>query len=65
MEIENEIDDLGIDTEVFVQNGEVIEVRQGGKQIRARVVDYDVQFPCVAHGLKVDSENNYYMEIIV
>lgn len=62
---EEETDELGIDLEVFVKDGQITEVRKNGVQVRARVIDYDVEFPCVANALKLDSENNLYMEFIV
>ena len=58
-------DELSIDIDVFVKDGEVFEVQYKGETVRARVNDYDVEFPCIAHGLKTDTDGEIYMEIIV
>ena len=58
-------DELGIDIEVIVDEGEVTQVFYKGKDARAVVRDYDVEFPCVAHSLKKDDEGNFYTETIV
>lgn len=60
-----EEDELGIDIDVFVKDGEVFEVHYKGQPIRARVNDYDVEFPCVANGLRKDEDGEMYLEIIV
>jgi len=51
--------------EVVVQYGEVTQVFYQGKEVRALVRDYDVEFPCIAHGLKKDTDGDFYMEIVV
>lgn len=58
-------DTLGIAIEVFIKDGECFSVTYNGKEVRARVIDYDVTFPCTAHGLGLDAEGEYYMETIV
>lgn len=58
-------DELGIDIDIFLRDGEVFEVHQNGKVVRARVLDYDVDFPCIAHSLNKDEDGEFYMEIIV
>jgi hypothetical protein len=50
---------------VFIRNGSVTEVQYNNVPVRALVCDYDVEFPCVAHGLNKDADGEYYMEIIV
>lgn len=58
-------DELGIDIVIQVEDGEVIGVTYRGKEVRAMVMDYDVDFPCVATGLAKDDEGNYYKQIVV
>jgi hypothetical protein len=58
-------DVLNISIEVFVKDGCVIEVRQDGKQIRAIVNDYDIDFPCVANNVRKDEDGEFYMEQLV
>lgn len=58
-------DVLDISIEVFVKDGCVIEVRQDGKQIRAIVNDYDIDFPCVANMVRRDEDGELYMEQLV
>lgn len=58
-------DELGIDIEVFVKEGEVFQVSVKGQPARARVFDYDVTFPCTASSLKVDTDGDHYIETIV
>ena len=58
-------DELDIDIDVFVKDGEVFEVQRNGVTIRARVNDYDVEFPCAAHSLKKDADGDFYTETIV
>lgn len=62
---EPEDDGLDIDIDVFVKDGEVFEVQVKGTPVRARVNDYDVEFPCVANGLHKDEDGEFYLEIIV
>lgn len=60
-----EEDELGVEIDIFVKEGEVFQVQQRGVEVRARVLDYDVDFPCIAHSLKKDADGEFYMEIIV
>lgn len=61
----NDEDELGIDIEVYVKDGEVYAVHKNGEPARARVIDYDVTFPVVAHGLRKDADGEFYTETIV
>lgn len=58
-------DDLGIEIEVYIKEGECFQVNYKGVPTRARVIDYDVVFPCVASNLKQDSDGDMYMETVV
>lgn len=58
-------DDLNIDIEVCVVDGVVTNVRYKGEDARARVYDFDVQFPCVAAGLQRNEDGEFYTETVV
>jgi len=53
------------DIEIIIQDGEVTQVFFKDVEVRALVRNYDVEFPCVAHGLGQDEDGDYYMETIV
>lgn len=50
---------------IFLKDGMVTEVQYNDVPVRARVCNYDVDFPCPAAALSKDSEGKYYMDIIV
>lgn len=62
---EPEADEHGIDIVVLIKHGEVFEVQYRGELTRAKVRDYDVQFPAVAHSVAKDADGEFYLETIV
>lgn len=64
----SEPDEEGLDEPditIFVEDGEVFQVQYKGEITRARVIDYDVEFPMPAGNISQDEEGRYFLDIIV
>lgn len=58
-----EVDEISI--EVYVQDGTISAVTMNGAQVRAMVLNFDVEFPCPAINLERTEDGTYYQRFVV
>lgn len=63
MALDDEVIDLPI--VISVVDGEIVGVTFNGVEARALVVQYPVQFPCIASEVHVDADGEYYTATVI